>query len=137
MASISEAFPAANIDAARNDRKENPQGYTEFASAVRHVKERRHMLGLVGGNEVSRIQGIQADLESDLLGITRPNSDATYRHHLPQATENEEIVRTNPKIDLKVNVMPMHLEAYQQWAYPSVIGPEPLAKESCYRPEKY
>jgi hypothetical protein len=137
MASISEAYSAPNIDAERNDRVENPQAYVDYLSHVRHVKERRHMLGLVGGNEVSRIQGVQADLESDLLGITRPNSDATYRHHLPQATENEEIVRTNPKITLKVNVKPEHLQPYQQWAYPSVIGPEPLAKESCYRPEKF
>jgi hypothetical protein len=135
MASISEAFPAPNVDAARHERLENPQVYHEFASAVRHVKERRHILGLVGGNEVSRIEGNQADLESDLLGITRPNSYAMNRHHLPP--KDAVIIRENPKLTLKVDTKPVHLPAYQQWAYPSVIGPLPLEKETCVRPEKF
>jgi hypothetical protein len=62
MASISEAYPAPNIDAARNDQAENPQFYDNFASSARHVKERRHILGLIGGSGVSRIAGNQADL---------------------------------------------------------------------------
>jgi hypothetical protein len=135
MASITEAYPAPNIDAARNDRLENPQAYDNFAASVRHVKERRHILGLVGGAGVSRIAGNQADLESDLRGITRPNSDATYRHHLPP--KDKEIVRTNPKGDVRIDAALVKIQEYQQWAYPSVLAPEPLAKESCYRPEKY
>lgn len=135
MASLSEAYPSPNTDAARNDRLENPQSYSNDASYVRHVKERRHILGLVGGNEVSRIAGSQADLESDLLGITRPNSDATYRHHLP--SKANEIVRENPKSNIKINTASVHLQEFQQWAYPSVLAPVPLAKETCYRPEKY
>jgi hypothetical protein len=135
MASITEAYPAPNPDAARNDRTENPQAYVDFPSHVRHIKERRHILGLIGGSGVSRIAGSQVDLESDLRGITRPNSDATYRHHLPP--KHQEIVRENPKGSLKVDTAPVHIQAYQQWAYPSVIAPAPLEKESCYRPEKY
>jgi hypothetical protein len=99
------------------------------------VKEVRHILGLVGGNEVSRIAGNQADLESDLLGITRPNTWSTARKHLPP--NGYVISRDNPKISLKVDTQPVHLPAYQQWAYPSVVGPEPLHKETCHRPEKY
>jgi len=135
MASISEAYPAPNIDAAKNEKAENPQFYNDFAASVRHVKERRHMLGLVGGSGVSRIAGVQADLESDLRGITRPNSDAMNRHHLPP--NGKEIVRENPKTTLKIDTEPVHLPAFQQWAYPSVLAPAPLEKETCYRPEKY
>lgn len=135
MASISEAYPAPNIDAARNERAENPQVYKEYADSVRHVKERRHILGLVGGAGVTRIAGIQADLESDLRGITRPNSDAAYRHHLPP--DGNEIVRENPKATVKINTAPVHIQEYQQWAYPSVLAPVALQKDSCYRPEKY
>ena len=136
MASITEAFPAApNIDATRKDRIENPQAYEEFKSAVQHVKERRHILGLVGGNEVSRISGNMVDLESDLLGITRPNSDAIYRHHLPPI--GDSIVRNNPKLTLKIETTQVPLKEYQQWAYPSVFAPLPLLKESCSKPEKY
>ena len=135
MASISEAYPAPNIDAARNDQAENPQFYDNFASSARHVKERRHILGLIGGSGVSRIAGNQADLESDLRGITRPNSDATYRHHTP--TVDDKIVRENPKKNIKIDTTAVHIQEFQQWAYPSVLAPEPLAKESCYIPEKF
>ena len=135
MASISEAYPAPLAEAARNERIENPQFYDSFASAVRHVKERRHILGLVAGSGVSRIAGVQADLESDLRGITRPNSDATSRHHLPP--HGNAIVRENPKATLKIDTAPVHIQEYQQWAYPSVLAPAPLEKETCLRPEKF
>jgi hypothetical protein len=135
MASITEAYPAPNADAARHERLENPQYYPESSSAVRHVKERRHILGLVGGKEVGTIAGNQVDLESDLLGITRPISYAACRHHLPP--KSEMIRRDNPKLLLKIDATPVPLPAFQQWAYPSVLAPEPLRKENCSRPEKY
>jgi len=135
MASITEAYSAPNVDAARHERLENPQFYDEAPSAVRHVKERRHILGLVGGKEVGTIMGSQADLESDLLGITRPTSYASYRHHLPPTSDM--IKRENPKISLKIDATPVPLPEFQQWAYPSVIAPEPFRKETCSRPEKY
>ena len=135
MACITEAYPAPNADAARHERLENPQFYTEAPSAVRHVKERRHILGMVGGKEVGTIVGNQVDLESDLLGITRPNSDAEYRHHLPPSSNM--IKRENPKMNLKIDATPVPLQEFQQWAYPSVMAPEPCRKDTCYRPEKY
>ena len=136
MASLSEAFPAPNKDAKFHERTENPQAYDEFAALNQHPKEARHILGVVGGNEVSRIAGNQADLESDLQGITRPTSWSAARHHLPQ-TDPNVISRNTSKGSFKVDTTPVHLKAYQQWAYPSVIGPEPLRKETCHRPEKY
>jgi hypothetical protein len=135
MACITEAYPAPNVDAARHERLENPQFYPESPSAVRHVKERRHILGLVGGKEVGTIAGNQVDLESDLLGITRPISYGTNRHHLPPSSEM--IRRENAKLLLKIDATPVPLQAFQQWAYPSVVAPEPLKKETCHRPEKY
>ena len=136
MASLSEAYSSyPNVDAERNERLENPQHYAEHYSVVRHVKERRHVLGLVGGKEVGTIAGEQVDLESDLLGITRPNSDATYRHHLPPTSS--KIMRKNPKITLTIDATPVPLPGFQQWAYPSVMAPEPLRKETCSKPEKY
>ena len=136
MASLSEAFPTPNNDAKVFERAENPQTYDELPEFVRHVKERRHILGLVGGNEVSRIAGSQADLESDLQGITRPNTWSATRKHLPQVDPNR-VERTTAKGNFTVDVTPVHLKAYQQWAYPSVLAPVPLKKESCSRPEKY
>ena len=136
MASISEAYNSySSVDAERNERSENPQHYDEPYVVARHVKERRHVLGLVGGKEIGTIAGSQVDLESDLLGITRPNSDATERHHLPPTSS--KIQRSNPKIHLKIDAAPVPLPSFQLWAYPSVMAPEPLRKETCYRPEKY
>jgi hypothetical protein len=135
MASLSDAFPAPNNDAKVFERTENPQSYDQPYAAVRHIKDARHQLGIVGGNEVSRIAGNQADLESDLFGITRPNTWCATRKHLPP--NGTTIERANPKMNLKINAKPVHLPAYQMWALPAVIGPEPLAKETCHRPEKY
>ncbi len=136
MASLSEAFPAPSNDAKLFERAENPQTYDELPEFVRHVKERRHVLGLVGGNEVSRIAGNQVDLESDLQGITRPTTWSAARQHLPQA-DPKVIERTTSKGVFKVDVTPQHLPTYQLWAYPSVLAPEPLKMETCSRPEKY
>lgn len=134
MASLSEAFPAPN--SAALERTENPQKYEQMPEFVRHVKERRHVLGLVGGNEVARAAGNAVDLESDLQGITRPNTNSTARHHLPQV-DTSQIYRSNPKTELSIDATPVPLPIYQQWAYPSVIGPVPLKKETCSKPEKY
>ena len=34
------------------EKKENPQSYDYFVSEYQHVKPKRHILGLVGGNDV-------------------------------------------------------------------------------------
>jgi len=131
MASLADAF----VVNTPKESHENPQAYDEEQIFVQHVKEARHELGLVAGNAVSRISGNQADLESDLKGITRANSSATYRHHLPP--KGDTIVRKDPKTNLEINAALVPLKPYQQWAYPSVIGPLPLEKQVCHRPEKY
>ena len=136
MASLSEAFPAPNSAAALHEKSENPQRYDQLPEYVRHVKERRHILGLVGGNEVARAAGSVADVESDLQGITRPNTWSTERKHLPK-DDASKIVRENPKLNMAIDATPVPLQNFQQWAYPSVIGPLPLEKETCYKPEKF
>ncbi len=136
MASLSEAYPTPNTAAKLFEQAENPQARDQFAGSVAHAKEARHMLGLVGGSGVSRIAGVQADLESDLLGITRPTSWCAARHHLPP-TDPNSIDRKTSKGSLSIDTRPVHQPAIQAWAYPSVIGPAPLWKETCSRPEKY
>jgi hypothetical protein len=135
MAALSEAFPAPNRDAKLMEQTENPQARDEFVGAVRHVKEARHILGIVGGNEVARAAGSVADVESDLLGITRPNTWCASRKHLPPS--GTTISRTNPKLKITIDATPIPLKEYQQWAYPSVIAPIPLQKDTCGQPHKY
>jgi len=134
MASLSEAYFTPS--SAAQERTENPQKYDQLPEFVQHVKERRHILGLVGGNEVSRAAGNAVDLESDLLGITRPNSYSTERHHLPK-DESSTITRNNPKLNISINAKAVPLQSFQLWAYPGVVAPLPLEKETCSKPEKY
>lgn len=119
------------------EKKENPQAYDEIPFVYVSPQPARHILGVVGGNEVSLTKGNRVDLESDLLGITRPNTWCPKREHLPPSANAKEIVRTNPKESIKINVEPIHLPAYQMWAYPASFAPEPLMKQTCGRPEKY
>jgi len=135
MATLSEAFESVNSTAHRQDPYENPQAYQRFNTEVEHPRPSRHILGIVGGNEVSLSKGNMSDIESDLKGITRPNSDSTERHHLP--SKNPVVTRNNPKQVITIDSTPVHLKSAQFWAYPSVIAPEPLRKQTCGAPHKY
>ncbi len=120
------------------EKKENPQAYDEFAYAYTHKHAARHILGVVGGNEVSLIKGNRVDLESDLLGITRPNSWCTDRKHLPPKANDTQIKRVNPKEDtFSVNVTKPHLPVFQMWAYPVTLSPLPVENQVCKAPHKY
>ena len=119
------------------EKKENPQSYDETPFAYVAKDAKRHILGVYGGNEVSGIQGNRVDLESDLRGITRPNTWSTERKHLPPTVKDTVIKRSNPKIDLTVNVAPSHLPVYQMWAYPATVAPLHFESKVCKNPEKY
>jgi hypothetical protein len=119
------------------EKTENPQAYDETPYAFVSPQPMRHVLGVVGGNEVSGIQGNRVDLESDLLGITRPNTWSTDRKHLPPKKNDTVVHRENPKNSFQVNVAPKHFPAYQMFAIPATFAPLPLEKQTCGRPEKY
>ena len=135
MAELSQAFDSVNSKARKQDPYENPQAYSRFNGEVEHVKGARHILGLVGGNEASFVKTNWPDVESDLRGITRPNTNCATRHHLPP--DSYVVERKNPKQDFTLDMTPLNLKEYQMWAYPSVIAPQPLVKETCGAPHKY
>ena len=60
------------------EKDENPQHYDDLTSQYVNPRPQRHILGIVGGNEVSLIKGNMVDLESDLRGITIPNTFAPW-----------------------------------------------------------
>ena len=127
------------------ENKNNPQVYDELESQVVSPDPRRHILGLVGGNEVATVaaskfnvvNGQQADVESDLKGITRPITKCPWRDYQPQAAGTTTIERVNPKNAFKVDARLYPLRDYQMWAYGAAYQPEPMVKETCGRPEKY
>lgn len=115
---------------------ENPQVYDRSVDVYQNVKPKRHVLGLVGGNEVYEIKGNRVDLESDLLGITRPNTWGTSREHLPTKNPNT-IERKNPKNNIAINATPVQREEYQMWSYPAVFAPLSFKQESCKFKNKF
>ena len=119
------------------EKKEDPQHYDYLTSQFTHPTPRRHMLGMVGGNDVTIIKGNMVDLESDLRGINIPNTFAPWRQYQPPQRGDKEIVRNNVKTQQKINIQKDHLPVYQMIAYPAVVAPLEIVNEVCMKPEKY
>jgi len=98
---------------------------------------KRHVLGLVGGNEVSQLGGNPQDIESELFGLTRPLTGCPSREYKPTMEGQETIVVNNRKTNLAVDIRPIHLPEVQMWAYPVTYAPLPLRKQTCGSPQKY
>jgi len=135
MSSIQEAFTP--LETASWEKKENPQRYVYQVTEYISPDPKRHILGLVGGNEVSVAEGNVVDVESDLRGITIPNTFCPWRQYQPPNKNAKEIVRNNLKTNLTINTAPLHLPAYQMWAYPGMPAPTPMVNVVCRNPEKY
>jgi hypothetical protein len=135
LSNINEAY--GPLLASHWEKGEIPQHYDQLPSQLVHPTPHRHVLGLVGGNEVSLIKGNMVDMESDLRGITIPNTFCPSRMYHPLAKGQTEVVRENSKSSLKINIQPAHLPVYQMIAYPSVMAPTPMKNEVCMKPEKY
>lgn len=123
--------------AASWESKENPQSYPMTRFVYTNPEPKRHELGLVGGNNVTLIAGNMIDLESDLRGITRPNTFAPWRKYQPPQPEETKIVRNTTKGDVVIDKTPVHLPTYQMWAYPAVYAPVKLQTNVCGSPQKY
>ena len=119
------------------EKKEDTQHYDQLASQLVHPEPRRHILGIVGGNEASLIKGNLVDLESDLRRINIPNTFAPWRQYQPPQKGDKEIVRDNVKTKQTINVQKEHLPIYQMMAYPAVMAPLEMVNEVCRKPEKY
>lgn len=120
------------------EKRENPQHYDRMTTQEIHPAPRRHVLGLVGGNNVSCVKGLQVDMESDLRRLHLPLTFCPQRQYQPPTRGQKEIVRENVKVSgLRLSMEKNHLPAYQMWAYPSVVAPVPLVNQVCVRPEKY
>jgi hypothetical protein len=113
------------------------QNYSIAENNLASPPNKRHILGIVGGNEVSRMAGNPQDIESDLYGLTRPLTKCPEREYQPLQQGQETIVYNNRKTDLRIDIRPVHLPEYQMWAYPVTFGPLPLQKQTCGQPHKY
>ena len=135
LSNLSEAY--GPIIDSHWEKKEIPQHYDYLPSQIVHDNPKRHILGLVGGNDASLIKGNLVDLESDLRRINIPNTFAPWRQYQPPQKGDTEIVRDNVKTKQTINVQKEHLPVYQMIAYPAVVAPLEMVSEVCMKPEKY
>ena len=117
--------------------KENPFGYREYVQQWISPDPKRHQLGLVGGNNVSLARGNLEDVESDLRGITRPNTWCPALEHSPLTKGQTHVRVDNRKTNLNIDITPIHLPEYQMWGYTGAPKPMPFVQETCGRPYKY
>ncbi len=136
-AELSSAYNAPSLEKAQW-AEENPQVYDKSQQSYIHITPQRHILGLVGGNEVSiKNQETVIDIESDLRGITRPNTFAPWRMYQPPVCNQTTISRSTTKGGFNINISTKPLPEYQMWSYPVVNAPSPLIKEVYNSPERY
>ena len=113
------------------------QNYSVTENNLASPVAKRHILGMVGGNDVSRMAGNPQDIESELRGTTRPLTKCPEREYHPTMQGQEKLVINNRKTHLAIDIRTVNLPEYQMWAYPQTLAPLPLRKETCGRPEKY
>ncbi len=119
------------------ENKENPQMYAQTPFAYVHKTPGRHMLGIVGGNEVSLPKGNMVDVESDLRGLNLPLTKCPAREYQPPPLQQTTIERRSTKGKQVIDVRSRHLKPIQMWPYNPVFAPIPMNAQQCGRPEKY
>ena len=113
------------------------QNYSPNENNLASPSQQRHTLGIIAGNDVSRVVSNPQDVESDLRNLTRPLTNCPKRQYKPLLEGQKNIVINNRKTNLVIDVRPVHLPEYQMWGYAPVHAPLPLVKMTCGRPEKY
>lgn len=104
-------------------------------------KKCRMELGIVAGQDVSTIRGNMVDLESDLLGVTRPPTqrhECSSRLYQPTKGSQIKIQKRVPNQEAKViDITPVHLPCCQMFKYKKAPVPAPFVPESCVRPGSF
>ena len=103
--------------------------YTLDPSRYQHESPCRVELGLVGGNNVSQVQGNLVDLESNLFGIDRELSHCAQMKYIPLEARGKKRFKTQTFAD--INTRPKHLKHCQLFDYPKVHAPPPMDIERC------
>ena len=119
-------------------KEDNPFLYNELLSCYASPTPKRHILGVVGGNEVGLKEwGLMRDIESELRGTTRPLTDCPEREAKPIHVGQKEIKYNNRKTTKSIDISQPVLPDMQMWSYPATYRPESLVLERCGKPEKY
>jgi hypothetical protein len=119
----------------------SPLSYTLDTTKFDNCSKCRMQLGLVGGNNVSQIAGNLVDLENDLRGQTRKNSDCPskqYQSACPLNAGGPCNVNSIPygnDCKRRINTQPVHLQPCQMIRYKPVALPPPMNIQKCNMPQ--
>lgn len=104
-------------------------GYVLDPLKYQHCTPCRSELGLVGGNNVTKVSGNLVDLESNLFGIDREQSKCAAQKYLPGELIGKKQYKTTcyKEIDDK----PKHLRHCQFFPYGPVQNAPALNLSSC------
>lgn len=126
----------------RDQQSQDMFSYTQMPVKFENPSKCRNALGLVGGAEVSNINGSMVDLESELRGITRAQSKCISRQYQPACPLGGQNCPDTPApihltdkstgqgytIDTSLSPLP----TCQMNTYPGVPMPQKLSVNSCY-----
>jgi hypothetical protein len=88
--------------------------------------------GLVGGTNVSQIQGNLVDLENDLYGLTRTASRCPKYHYIPQEGNIQKPINyIKPVINPELNLKKKHLKSCNFFNYQEIPKEPPLVLDKC------
>lgn len=114
----------------------NQLTYTLDPSKYYRCNPCRLELGTVGGNNVSQIKGNLVDLENDLRGQTRFNTNCQEKKNTWKMDSNEQIYVPGELChsDLHIDAKKVHLPPCQMIRYDPVPLPPPVDFPKCKRP---
>ena len=128
----------------RIDESVGPLAYVLNPMKYENCNKCRMELGLVGGNNVSRIEGNLVDLENDLRGTTRSASLCPDKQYQPSCEDKIGDECQPKQINLqergcgeerKINTNLKHLPSCQMIRYKPVPLPKPMNIQACPGPE--
>lgn len=116
-------------------------GYTMIPDKFYLNKPCRNALGLVGGNEVSVVNSSpMVDVESDLQGITRPNTRCNYKQYVPECALGGQACPPNPSgirytekstgQNRFISTQPSHLPTCQMNSYQGINYPASFIQQT-------
>lgn len=100
-----------------------------------HCQKCRHEIGLVGGTNVGVVSGNLVDLENELFGINRPNTQCPSYKFIPRSdnvVQGKEYIKPvqHPEVDTNI----LQLRPCQMIDYKEVPHPPPMNLFSCPNP---
>lgn len=120
----------------KQDLSENVSQLSYLMDPVKfeHCQKCRHEIGLVGGTNVGVIQGNMVDLENELMGINRPNTQCPSYKFTPRSdgiVQGKEYIKPvrHPAVDANI----LNLRPCQMIDYKEVPQPPAMNLFSCSR----